>query len=271
MDDSRHFSPKFLKKKADRERNMTVKLFEEIEIEKVRVSAQQKYILDLYNNFVKHWAWDGLKIKAVVVVKDFDLPQYVLEQTSASPLYEPNESIIPKVLGYLEIIPAYLHSTDQYDIRLVCTWPPVRSFWEGMAHHLQPENLYNLPKHLVPEGPWYRPPQSLVLPEKPPSPQEYLKPLPNTIESALLSKFENPKMKIGRLGTHRSISTEDAMTAVKECEEFVERNGTVVDYFNNYLAQHMREECGSIETFRSWIKKFGDPKKHKRKKRKAKN
>lgn len=144
---------------------MTAKLFEEIEIQKIRVSAQEKYILDLYNNFIKHWAWDGLEIKAVVVVKSPELPQYILEQTPASPLYKPKESIIPKVLGYLEIMPAYLYSTDQYDIRLVCAWPPVRSFWEGLAHHLQPENLYKLPKHLMPEGPWYQPPQSLVLPK----------------------------------------------------------------------------------------------------------
>lgn len=153
---------------------MIVKLFEEIEIQKIRVIAQEKYILDLYNNLVKHWAWDGLQIKAVIVSKKPELPQYVLEQTSASPLYKPKESIIPKTLGYLEIMPAYLNSTDQYDVRLVCTWSPVRSFWEGMAHHLQPENLYSLPKHLVPEMPWYRPPQSLVFPEKPPSPWEQI-------------------------------------------------------------------------------------------------
>ena len=265
---------------------MTVRLFQEIEIQKIRVSAQEKYILDLYNNFIKHWAWDGLEIKAVVVAKSPELPQYILEQTSASPLYKPKESIIPKVLGYLEIIPTYLHSTNQYDIRLVCIWPPVRSFWEKMAHHLQPENLYKLPKHLMPTGPWYQPPQSLVLPEKPPSPQEqieaptilqkdlatqgYLKPLPNTIEDAIRNRLENPALHMGKYGRNRTISENEVKEAIRRCENYVDRGGTTSDFYREALDSEIRKGC-DLETFRGWIKRFGDPEKHKRKKRKAKN
>jgi len=112
----------------------------------------------------KFWWWEGLAIKAVVeedpqktnrfiLRQTIDSPEYDLLQSPKSPEYDllqtpkspefdsPQFSIKPYKMGYMEISNVRESQSKPIDIRLVCLWPVVTSFWKELETNLRKEYL----------------------------------------------------------------------------------------------------------------------------------
>jgi len=99
------------------------------------------------------------------------------------------------------------------------------------------------------------PPEVLTKPWRELITEGVIVPVPTTIEDVLLDKFTNPKGKTPKYGRNRKISKEEVKQVVEECRNYMEREGTIRDYYDTFLRSDIRDQC-EFETFRSWLRRF---------------
>ena len=132
--------------------NERVPMFDEIEIQKLAVDAPLPDIMTIYRNLADRWSWEGMKITTAILPEEGNVPRYLLVQPEDSLIYDPENPLIPYVLGYLEISSTRRGFKRPYYVRAVCAWPPVRSFWEELVRLLQPDEMKQLMAFLHPEA-----------------------------------------------------------------------------------------------------------------------
>lgn len=115
-------------------------LHEESEITKFRLDTDIDSVMLFYRNLAKFWWWEGLDIKAVVEEDPQKPKRFLLHQTSDSSEYDPlQNSIKPYKLGYMEISNVVEGKSKPIDLRLVCSWQAVVSFWKEFETILRKE------------------------------------------------------------------------------------------------------------------------------------
>ncbi|MCX6083080.1 MAG: hypothetical protein NTW32_26425 [Chloroflexi bacterium] len=116
----------------DQNENRTV-LHEDKEVSTLTIDMAGAYVLVPYRGLAKNWWWDSLGIKAEVE----DLPdknnRYELYQLTDSQEYNPiMYPDKPRRLGYLEINNINSDQLKPINVRLVCSWTVVLSFWQQL-------------------------------------------------------------------------------------------------------------------------------------------
>jgi hypothetical protein len=115
-----------------------IALHEETELAKFRLAIDKASVLLIYRNLAKFWWWEGLAIKAVVDEDPQEPNRFILHQTFDSQEYDPLQSSIkPYKLGYMEISNVVEGKSKLIDLRLVCSWEPVKSFWKELETNLR--------------------------------------------------------------------------------------------------------------------------------------
>ena len=117
-----------------------VVLHDENEVALFRLDIADNYVLQIYHALASHWWWEGLNIKAQVD-KDLTNPnQYNLHQTDESGEYDPlKHPLKPRKLGYMVITRVDNDNRKPVDVKLVCCWMSVFSFWKEVESRLKIE------------------------------------------------------------------------------------------------------------------------------------
>ena len=125
------------------------------EISELRLNDTAIMILTYYKNFAKYWCWDEGDIEASVTQDPYDNHKYILYQTENSgeydPIKYPNK---PQQLGYLEISKLEDDVSKPVDVKLVCSWGRVLSFWIELEQTLKYLCL-EADTHHIPKNPIY--------------------------------------------------------------------------------------------------------------------
>jgi hypothetical protein len=116
------------------------KLHEETEVALLRLDIASELVLLFYRNLSANWWWDGLEIKAQIDQDPEIRTRYNLFQAMDSGEFDPIKyPWKPYKLGYLEITPIDTDTPKPIDIKLVCTWSTVISFWKELESILRRE------------------------------------------------------------------------------------------------------------------------------------
>jgi hypothetical protein len=106
---------------------MSNMLYDEIEISLKRFSASSDQILNIFKKFSELWNFDGLPLTTQHTKEDNK--NILLGEISTT---DPRHPIESYCLGYLELNRVNRKGNSLVDIRLVCSWPPVMSFWQEL-------------------------------------------------------------------------------------------------------------------------------------------
>jgi hypothetical protein len=117
-----------------------IALHEETEIANFRLNTDMDSVLLIYRNLAKSWWWEGLAIEAVVEEDPQKQNRFFLHQTIDSPEFDqPHSYKEPYKLGYMEISFMVGGVIKPLDLRLVCSWQAVVSFWKELETILRKE------------------------------------------------------------------------------------------------------------------------------------
>ena len=134
------------KKDIDQEKKKVV-LHDEDEVAVFRLDIASEFVLQIYRNLASYWWWDGLNIKAQVDQDPSNPNQYNLHQTEESGEYDPLKyPRKPRKLGYLVITRVDNDNHKPVDVKLICSWSSVLSFWKELESILKREYLIIEPK-----------------------------------------------------------------------------------------------------------------------------
>jgi hypothetical protein len=101
-------------------------IFEEKEISKRRYDASTQVLLQVFENFGKYYYFDLLPLEIHFTIEENKHLIY------GRLLVDANKPIEYRCLGFLEVNKVHRRSDSPVDVRLVCAWPPVQSFWEEL-------------------------------------------------------------------------------------------------------------------------------------------
>ncbi len=131
---------------------MNNRLFSDLEISGRRLRANIDQILIIFDNLSKHWYFDGLEFTTQLMQEK---NKYVLfgqskinelnnenknpNSSSQSPNFYNSKLAESHCFGYLELNQVDRIDKEPIEVRLVCSWPPVLSFWQELDKIFQKE------------------------------------------------------------------------------------------------------------------------------------
>ena len=115
-----------------------IDIHKEIVIAKFRLDIDKFSLESSFRTSAAFWMWEGLSMQGSVTEDPNKLNRLLLYQIpgkSEDDLFYNNG--IPHTLGYVDFSYVYKRKPKPLDLRLVCTWQGVASFWEHYVTHLR--------------------------------------------------------------------------------------------------------------------------------------